>query len=266
MRTGISPILATVIMILIAVAMAGGAATVLFPSQSAVTGATEQGRLQTVNTTCLPDQVTWWVNNTGDTDLNGDDASLFISERDGLNSTLTQDDTDVDAAFTDAGGLGRFTFVPEKPLALGTQYTMELSVDNAGVSTACTAGDRWWDADWEYRRAIKIDAPASEETVRLRLDDADPVNAEAMVDNGKMRSDCADLRVVNHGTRTFYDIRQCNPDTQVRVRANLSQPVPGTAYLYYGNLQAGYANVSVDEAVTSNNPELGPEERVNLFP
>ncbi len=263
MRCGVSPILATVVMIIIAVAMATGAATVLSQSQDAVTSAAEQGQLETVNTTCLPDRVTWWINNTGDTSLNGGNSALFVEDRDGLNTTLTQDGLTVTAGFTDAGGVGTFSITPDRPLELGTQYAMELSMDDAAVSTTCTAGNRWWDGEWTYRRAIDIDEPSSDVTVQVQFDDTDPVNVEAMVDNGKMRSDCADLRVVNHGEPAFYDIRQCDTDASVRVRANLSQPEPGTAYLYYGNLQAGYANVSVDEAVT-HTPELGSEERFRL--
>ncbi|MFB6294991.1 MAG: archaellin/type IV pilin N-terminal domain-containing protein [Candidatus Nanohaloarchaea archaeon] len=261
-RHGISPILATIVMTMIAIAMAAGAATVLTQSQDAAISAAEQGRLETVNTTCLPDRVTWWINNTGDTSLTGSPSSLFVEDADGVNTTLSQDGLTVTAGFTEAGGIGRFSTTPDKPLELGTQYTLQLTVDDAAASTTCTVGERWWNADWRYRRAIDIDAPSSDVTARLRLDDA--VDVEEMVADGKLRGDCADLRIVNHGAVASYDIRECNPGTAVRVRANLSQPERGTAYLYYGNLQAGYGNVSVDETVTHENPELGPEERVRL--
>lgn len=248
--------MASVMLILLAVGMSAAAYTFLSQSQETVIGETRRAELETVNLTCAPERVTWWVNNTGDVPVSPT-ASLFVQGSGGINATLSRTGLDVEDRLRRAGGVGRVQVSPEKDMGLGEEYGLELAFQDTDLTSSCRVGGAWWDANWEYRRALELDT-GSEVTAEVVLD------AESLVDGGKLRSDCADLRGVKRQDVMPYRVTFCNPDGTARLRVNLSGARPGEAYIYYGNLQAedGSEDSLQNEGIV--NPDLGPEERVNL--
>lgn len=254
-RKGVSPIIATTVLVLVVLGMAVGAYTFVSQGQETVEEKTQRVELETINTTCLPDRLTWWVNNTGENAADTSIADIFVYDDEGLNSTLSAVGVPV-SGFTRAFGSGRVEVTPSKRMALGERYSLELEVGNTGISSSCRAGGEWWDANWDYRRALELDT-SSDVTAELVVD------VDGMVDEGKLREDCADFRGVKNREVIPYEVTFCNPDGTASVQMNLSGTEPGETYLYYGNLQAGSAEKPlVNEGIV--NPDLGPEERVNL--
>jgi len=224
---------ATSLMILIVLFMAFGAYTFLSQGQERVRGETERVELETVNATCLPDSITWWVNNTGEYPVDSSTADLFVYGGDGLNSTLSETGIPVEG-FTRAYGSEKVKVSPSKDLGLGSKYSLELEAGNTRISTSCTAGSEWWDANWDYRRALDIDVD-SNTTVEMVLD------AEKLIGEGKMRQDCEDIRAVNKGEvlpTDRYEVVECDPSGAARVEIEIQDTEPGQAYVYYGNLGA----------------------------
>ncbi|MFB6294549.1 MAG: archaellin/type IV pilin N-terminal domain-containing protein [Candidatus Nanohaloarchaea archaeon] len=255
-RRGVSPIVSSIVLILIAVGMAAGASVFLSQGVDRVIGRTDQVRLETVNVTCAPDRITWWLNNTGSSAVEGA-ADVFVRERGGLNASLSRTGIATGAGFTRAGGAGRLSVAPGDRMRLGQDYSLALEIGGARVSAGCTVGGPWWDAAWSYRRALQLD---TDDAVTARF----TLPAEQLVDAGKLRSDCADVRGVRNGEVVPYRVTSCDPDGTARVRVNLSGAEPGGVYVYYGNLQASDAGWPSLQNEGIVNVELGPEERVNL--
>lgn len=255
-RRGISPILAVVLLIGIVIAMTGGVYTFIKEGQESVISESERAELETVNVSCTPNRISWWINNTGETPVRGP-ADIYIKDSDGINTSISRTAITIDSGFSRAFGSGELEIAPGREMKLGGEYSLELDFRNGKLSSFCKVGGEWWNQNWDYRRALELDT-TSDNTAEISLD------ASELVGEGKLRSDCADARVVNRGEVAFYDIRSCDPDGSVSIVANLSSPSPGKAYVYYGNLQAGGAEVSITES-SDVSPSLGPEERINFY-
>lgn len=256
MRRGASPILSTILLMALALGMAASAWFFIGQQQDLLEGETQQPDLETVNLTCAPDEITWWIRNTEETAVGLPQADLFVSDADGLNESLSRQNIAVDAGFTRGHGNGSIVVAPGGAMRLGRTYSLELVFRDAEVSGSCRVGDGWWDAAWDHRRAIDLSS-ASPVTANVTLD------AAALVDIGKLRSDCADLRGVNSGAAVPHEVERCDPAGNATVLVNLSSVEPGEAYVYYGNLQAAPADTTVVLETVRDAP-LGPEEEVRL--
>ncbi len=254
-RNGVSPIVSGVMLMLLAMAMAAGTYTFLLEGKETVTGETQQVRLETINVSCTPGQVTWWINNTGRTPIDTPRGDLLVQDGGTINTSLSV--TDVAAGgFTRAFGSGRITAAPARDMVLGREYGLEFDIGDARITAACRVGDRWWDADWQYRRALDRDIGAPT-TADITMD------AEQLVENGKLRADCADIRGVSHRRPVPYRVISCDPGGNVHLRVNISRAARGEAYVYYGNLQAATTEQAlVNEGIVF--VPLGPEEELRL--
>ncbi|MCD6229176.1 MAG: DUF2341 domain-containing protein, partial [Candidatus Diapherotrites archaeon] len=99
----------------------------------------------------------------------------------------------------------------------------------------------WWDADWEYRKAITVtDSSGSELTDFQVLVEFDSLS---LIADDTMNSDCGDLRFADtSGTQelSYWVESGCNTaNTKVWVKVP-SIPANGSTdiYLYYGNASA----------------------------
>lgn len=258
-RKALTPVLGAVLLILIVISLAGGAYTFLTGYQEEIFDDFDGSELATVNISCMPQHVEWWINNTGEERLEVDQANLFIYDADGVNTSLSATDVAVDAGFQNAGGGGGLTVEPGAKLGLGRSYQLELSLGDIELSGQCTVGSEWWDVEWGYRKVLKVEESGFEGgPATIELDTA------SLVEEGKMRSDCGDLRVVKQGEivpEVQYPA-DCESD-EATLKANLGEVSSGEVYLYYGNLNA---DPRADHPFGGypTDVELGPEEAVDL--
>ncbi len=127
----------------------------------------------------------------------------------------------------------------------------------------------WWDARWRYRRAVVLDAIAAESPAgtwaRVLFD------GQSAQQEGKMRSDGGDLRLLVWDSKTWWEIpRLARPLHNSRgweilfhiQNAQLARA--GAYYLYYGNPTTERPPVAEDAPDTSRlllmlDPEQGVE-------
>lgn len=242
-RRGVTPIIAIVILVGIAVGMGFSTYAFVTSSQDLIFGPARQVQLETVNVTCETDSITWWIENTDQYPADTP-ADLYISDADGLDTALTRTGLDITADFTDAYGAGSVTVTPGGTLTAGERYGLELAFGNGNVETSCIVGGGWWDRDWDYRRPVTVssthgsaltDFPAS-----VTLDTA------TLISNGKMGLACRDLRVVEDGEMVSYSIAGCDTaSTTVRFTTDVApSATEEDVHVYYGNPAASGRNVS----------------------
>jgi hypothetical protein len=120
----------------------------------------------------------------------------------------------------------------------------------AYYTTFVSVAGGWWDPSWRYRAPVVINNTLNSNTLKdyqvlVTLD------TQTLISQGKMRSDCGDIRVVDDaGNQLSYWIEPgtCNTrNTKIWVKVST---IPGggtiTIYIYYGNPNAasmsnGYA-------------------------
>lgn len=101
----------------------------------------------------------------------------------------------------------------------------------------------WWNDNWHYRKAISVINTSGSELTDFQVSLS--VGTSALITEGKMQSDCDDIRVTDiNGNLLPYWIEENNPgcnqitDTKIWIKAS-SLPTSGsTVYLYYGNSTA----------------------------
>lgn len=253
MRRGITPIIGAVAMVAIILGIAGTTVVYLQQTQKQVAPG-DDPELETINITCSPAAITWWIENTGEVDVEQSRADLLVYDEAGLQTGLSTTNVPVSAPFLTAGRNGSITLTPGNPLTAGNSYDMELDFTSVTVSASCRVGGQWWDINWDYRRALTA-ATGSPVTANITLD------AENLTRDGKIRSDCTDVRPVNDGNVTFYTVSKCDPDGEAWILANVSDITVGDTYIYYGNLQAGSAATGITQG-TMHDATLGPEEQI----
>jgi hypothetical protein len=103
----------------------------------------------------------------------------------------------------------------------------------------------WLDSGWEYRRSISISnsgANLTDEDVLVEIDTA------SLITEGKLQSDCDDLRFTDNDENTTLDYwieDNCNStNTKIWVRVPSIPNGGKTIYMYYGNTSAN--NVSLN--------------------
>jgi hypothetical protein len=142
-------------------------------------------------------------------------------------------------------------------VAEGTYTTNQLVLLSPG-------GERWWDAAWAYRQRIQLTEGAglNQQSLALPL----ILDTAELIHDGRLRADCADLRVRDRNHPLAFHVDSCNASTTT-VTVEI-QHIPRlrtkTLYLYYGNPSAldaslesvaGAAGISLQE--TRDAAEIG---------
>lgn len=120
-------------------------------------------------------------------------------------------------------------------------------VANEPTITASWEHVPWWDADWDYRQQLTVTNQSASNSLLSGYTVQSSFDTAALIAAGKLRSDCADLRLV------YFDgaanqpldrlVEDCNTD-HTRVRYALQSPLAAngqdtSTFLYYGNALAG---------------------------
>lgn len=121
----------------------------------------------------------------------------------------------------------------------------------------------WWDFDWKARQALKMQALgriAQGEVIEFFL------NTKNMIAQGKVKSDCSDLRVVfEHKTELERKVVNCNSLASKISFAAQKNHFNGTTdnesySIYYSNPDSGAAQVLGSGVITSVQPKILLEE------
>jgi peptidoglycan/xylan/chitin deacetylase (PgdA/CDA1 family) len=101
----------------------------------------------------------------------------------------------------------------------------------------------WWDSNYGYRSAITVTNTSSADVLPARYSIRMTLDTAALVSNGQMRADCADLRIISASGSTPAEIDRlvegCNT-SQTTVWFALQRPILASGQdasyaLYYGN-------------------------------
>ena len=101
----------------------------------------------------------------------------------------------------------------------------------------------WWSPSWSYRKAIPITYSG---TALSDFQVSFDIGTSALINDAKMKSDCADIRVTDaSGNLLYHWIEENNPgcnsplgDTKVWTKVNSIPDGGTTIYVYYGNSSA----------------------------
>lgn len=251
MRTGVTPLLTLMLLTAIVLVLGVGTYSFLSGQQNLVIGKTETAQLETVNATCDRAGVDWWIRNTA-THPTSEFADALFTEDGQVNDSLTVRNLRIPNSISGGYGAGEVTIPAQQPLKRGQRYDIELLLAKTELETSCITGDAWWNINWNYRRATSVP------TIGLL---AVTLDTETLINQQKLRPDCADIRIVQDGTVRPYDITDSECDTNATT-VLFDAASAGTPYVYYGNLAARSMDTTLSGSSTS--ATLYSEERTAL--
>ena len=118
----------------------------------------------------------------------------------------------------------------------------------------------WWDDRWIYRKEIPITYTGSENLTEYQVL-VDGLDTATMVTDGKLQSDCDDLRFTNaNGHLLDYSIitTTCNTsDTEIWVKTDSIPATNVDIYMYYGNPSADASQSEKDTFSYSEEKTVG---------
>lgn len=274
MRKGISPIITVMLLVLIMMGVATSVSVFVLNQQEQVAGRLSAGfgeQLNVVETVCNERNLTMRIKNTGDEQYDTGKAELLIREDGVVNDSLTEPDVTIKGDFQNARGTGYFNYTMDDFFRSGKEYEISLGLDTGKeISELCRGGYRWWDRDWLYRKNIMINNTQGEsfEDAILKV----PIDTETPISQGKMRSDCMDIRVVEKTTEREHNVEAntCNKGaTNISFRANVSEGYQSDIYIYYGNLRGEDIEEDVSSKITGTGDDgdktVQEEETVNNY-
>lgn len=251
-RTGVSPVLAFVLLTGLFVTMGASTYIYLQEQQILIEERTALDNLDTVNMSCGAQTIDWWLENTGNDRIDASTVDIAVYDDGGLNISLSRFSAPFNYDFQSPGSADKIVVLSPagNPLKSGGAYTVELDVDGTKVRESCTAGGAWFDVNWDHRRPVIFqDSGAAREYVEL--------DTKTLIQNQKLQPDCDDLRVVNGQQVIPYEVQNCDaPDTNITIEN------PGTSnptYLYYDNIRA--SNNETTLGSTTTQATLLDEER-----
>ncbi|MFB6088373.1 MAG: hypothetical protein ABEK36_01190, partial [Candidatus Aenigmatarchaeota archaeon] len=100
------------------------------------------------------------------------------------------------------------------------------------------SGMAWLNSSWNYQRQLNR---TNDNSYNFQYTGHNfTIDTATLISNGKMQSDCDDIRIVYGDSITDYDVENCNSaNTWIVFRANTSASSTQTnSYIYYGNPSA----------------------------
>jgi len=105
---------------------------------------------------------------------------------------------------------------------------------------ASPEAERWWNTNWKYRIPVTVNNPSSTDLYEFQI--LITLDTQALISDGKMNSDCSDLRVIYQEEELPYWIEPytINSDaTRIWVKVpHIEAEESITIYMYYGNPSA----------------------------
>ena len=115
---------------------------------------------------------------------------------------------------------------------------------NEEVLAISQGDDPWWDGDWQYRQCINVTNTGSYNLTDNWL--SININYNTLVNDGKLKSDFGDIRIVENEEIRRYHIRKNFPSQNMLTIWFETNSTEGTSdfdtYLYYGNPSVSQAS------------------------
>lgn len=253
-RSGLTPIVATVILVVLVIAMAAGTITFVQTQQAAVTQELTtalDGDLRVGAFSCQGHEIAVHFSNQGDRPISSTTAEIRVLQGGDINYTLSPLTTPVSGDFLLIDGQGYFNVSTDAPFHSGELYRIQIDFgDGQTIDRLCRAGADWWDLDWGYRKLIPVEKTVSDPSGVIT------VNRTVYFPESMLRTvgeqDCSSVRIVEDGAVTPYDVAYC-PDltdgTTENVEVDFITTINGTdqqydTYLYYGALDVQHPSFS----------------------
>ncbi len=101
-----------------------------------------------------------------------------------------------------------------------------------------SAAEPWWNDSWNYRKQVAITNNVSTTLYDYSMNIT--LNTAELISQGKMQSDCGDIRIIENGAEINYGIKNPNSaSTEIYFIANdLIAGDNNDIYIYYGNPEA----------------------------
>lgn len=249
--SGVDPILASLLLVLIAVAsvvliyfwVSSLQSQVVVGSNPVQLG--EKAKVESVQIS--GQELVIYVRNIGDAAMNVSAIFIYDSKGNLITSNILSTPVAVQPGEVKTVAVklpsisGTVTVKIATKRGVEAYYTFEAIV-TSGATAGVTAGNEWWNPGWKYRVPVTISNTLNANT----LSDYQvlvTLNTQTLISQGKMRADCGDIRVTdNNGSQLSYWVEPntCNTaTTKIWVKV---PKIPGsgttTIYVYYGNLTA----------------------------
>lgn len=264
MRTGMSPVLGFVLLLLLVIGMAGSASILLNQQQEAIEnqlGQALEEDLEIESVTCYGDRIRMSMRNNG-ADLTGvEDTRITVIQGGTVEGDMINQTVPFDGAFSLPNSTGTLNASIRGTFDSGTVYTVRLTFpfgDYVKEGT-CSGGYQWWNTDYQYRQQIRLtndDQAITGQEVAFDIDTTEQVNT------AMMRSTCEDLQVVDDNETLETHVEDCGTET-----TTVSFPIslePNeekvSTYLYYGNPGARTAPTAPTPTGASVTIDIGPIE------
>lgn len=267
---GITPVVTTVLMLVLVIGLASGAVYFLNNQQEEITNRLSQAveeNLKVEDITCNGDMVRFYFSNEGDARIESGQADLLVYREGNIDGNFSSKRISPEGDFLSPGGEGFLKVNMDGNFTSGEIYNIEMDFldSRSKLSKLCRAGQDWWNLNWDYRRQVRV---SGEEDPEDDLTSTE-IDTDALIGQGKLQSDCSDLRVIEDVKISDYNITRCG-ETDSRIYF-YSEDLDGTefdTYLYYGNIRADEkpsgtdlaGSLKVDEEVDT---ELMKEEELN---
>lgn len=272
-RAGVTPIVATVILMMLVITMAAGTITFVQTQQEAATDPLTtalDGDLLVEDVTCQGRQISVLFNNQGTRPLTSATADIRVFSGGNINYTLSPLETEVTGSFMLGGSRGYFNVTTDGVFNSGELYRiqMDFGVGNT-IDRLCRAGADWWDLNYAYRVPVTIENTDNASGTFVATVDV-PFDGLP----GRFRDDCADIRVVEDGQVVPYEINDdadassagddCSGSRFVDFRTTIDGSTTAyDTYIYYDNINAGHAEQLISDSADGDIvTRLGdPEQR-----
>ena len=117
-------------------------------------------------------------------------------------------------------------------------FFLSILITTGMLASTSLADTPYWDDSWNYRKQVAI--TNNVETTLYDYSMEISLNTAELISQGKMQSDCGDIRIIENGEEINYGVR--NPDsvsTEIYFIANdLIDGNNNDIYIYYGNPDA----------------------------
>lgn len=233
-----SPVLGFVLLLLLVIGMAGTANFMIQQQQQVVEdklgNALEQD-LDVGSVSCFGDRIKMTMDNKGADLSDVSEARMTVIKGGTVQGDMINQTVPFNGAFTRPNSTGTLNASIRGTFISGEIYTVRLSFPFGEYvkEGTCNGGYDWWNTDYRYRQQLRLtnnDQAVTGDEIEVELDTTDQVTS------AMMRSDCADLQVVDDNETITISVSDCGTtSTTVSFPISLDADEKRVStYLYYG--------------------------------
>lgn len=238
MRKGITPVVATILLIMITVTAAGTVYVTIMDTQREATEGVSTDEIGVSNVGSLEVESCWnadvatilSVRNGGTEAINASKLNVYLG---GVPSEV-----EVKSAVAEPDDLFRVNLTKK----ISRDTSIKFTHGGETKTHLCSNLPKypyWWDASWDYKKPIKIQENSGNnlENYQVNLD----IDTKSLIDQNKMQSNCqdmrftADMKEIDHWTKSGCNTASTDVWVEVpEIPANGQKEI----HMYYGNPSA----------------------------